>query len=112
MLLLCLSSLGDMGCAPGPIARCAHVGLGKAHPVWDRSPPGLWGGCGDSLEVGTTHEGLCPALYPIAYRQGGESLSATWDQGHPVCLPACPVEGLRLVLGFGHFAGFCPFCWV
>lgn len=28
--------------------------------------------------VGTTHEGLCPMLYPIAYHQGGESLSATW----------------------------------
>lgn len=53
--------------------------------------------------MGTALKGLHPALYPIAYCQGGESLSAA--AGHPVCLPACPVEGLRGLLSFAHFAG-------
>lgn len=53
---------------------------------------------GDNLAVGTSHEGLHSSLYPTAYCQGG-GLSTMWNQGHPICLPACPMEGLRVLLG-------------
>lgn len=32
-----------------------------------------------------------------------------WNQGHPICLPACPMEGLRVLLGLPIlvcFAGY------
>lgn len=106
---LCLGPLGDVGCAAASISGRAHVSLGKthSHPCESR----ILQGCGDNLTVGTSHEVLHPTLYPTAYCQGG-GLSTMWDQGHPKYLPACPMEGLRVLLRFAHFGGFCAFCWM
>lgn len=63
------------------------------------------------LMVGTSHEGFHPTLYSTTYCQGGE-LSTVWDQGNPVCLPACPRRDLgfcwvlSILVGFVCFAGY------
>jgi len=109
-LLPCLSSLGTWGVPQAPLQGVHMWALGKptCTLLRDRSPPGLWGGCGDSLAAGMAREGLHPMLHPMACHQGGESLSATWHRGHP-CTPASLPCGEAQDLG--HFAGFCLFCW-
>lgn len=101
----------DVPLSPSQGVHIWALGQPTCTLLWDHSSLGLRGGCGDSPTVGTTHEGLYPMLYPIAYCQGGVSLSTTWIRvtlyyGQPA---------LWRDLGFAEFypfCCFCPFCWV